>query len=102
MEKVLVECKEAELLEPVGPGQSPMPDPEAAYEGIINKIRTLRNLPNEVKFALQSQNTLGFMEALKKLPYEEAAKILDDCVSSEILKLDAGNWTVLSFALRWS
>lgn len=63
-------------------------DAEAAYEEILRKIRLMRNVPPEIKMALQTQNTSAFLEALKKLPYEEACQVLDDCVASGILKLE--------------
>jgi len=94
----LTACKEAELLEPVGEDGANLPDSEAAYEGILRKIRVLKSVPPEIRFALQSQNTTSFLQALKNMPYDDAVKVLEDCVSSEILKLDESESLLFSFS----
>jgi len=57
---------------------------------LLKKIRLIKNLPNDVRFALQSANIPHFLNCLKNLPYEESSKILDDCLDAKILKLPAG------------
>ena len=91
IERVLTACKEVDILELKGADGQEVQNTEAAYEEILHKIRIMKAVPPEIKMALQTQNTSTFLDALKKLPYEEAIQVVDDCVASGILKMEASS-----------
>jgi len=91
IERVLTACKEFDILDLKSADGKEVQNTEAAYEEILHKIRIMKAVPPEIKMALQTQNTSAFLEALKKLPNEEAIQVVDDCVASGILKMEASS-----------
>jgi len=109
IEKILVSCKEAEMKEfekiPNNP-EKPEEKKEiresiqVLYDDIIKKIVLFRNFPDNVRLALQTQNTASFVEGLKELPYPQASDILDQCVNARILRLEKSGLESLKTGLK--